>query len=52
MMSFLCISGEIQSLDILSSAVKMQLHKRPGWMLILDNLSGQATTVTSLDPFL
>ena len=23
MMSFLCISGEIQSLDILSSAVKM-----------------------------
>lgn len=31
--------GELQGLGILSSAVKKELKKRPGWLIVVDNLS-------------
>ena len=35
----------IQGLSILSSAVKKELKKRPGWLILVDNLSSDQETV-------
>lgn len=36
--------GELQGLGILSSAVKKELKKRPGWLIVVDNLSSDQET--------
>lgn len=36
--------GELQGLSILSSAVKKELKKRPGWLIIVDNVSSDQET--------
>ena len=36
--------GELQGLSILSSAVKKELKKRPGWLIIVDNVSSDKET--------
>ena len=36
--------GEFQSLELLSAAVRKELKKRPGWLLIVDNLSSDSNT--------
>ena len=36
--------GELQGLGILSLAVKKELKKRPGWLIVVDNLSSDQET--------
>ena len=36
--------GDLQGLKILSSAVRKELKKRPGWLIIVDNLSSDQET--------
>ena len=35
------LKGELQSLELLSAAVRKELKKRRGWLLIVDNLSSE-----------
>ncbi len=37
--------GELQSLELLSAAVRRELRHRPGWLLIVDNLSSDVKSV-------
>ena len=39
--------GELQGLSVLSSAVKKELKKRPGWLIVVDNLSSDQETSQS-----
>ncbi len=37
--------GELQSLELLSAAVRRELKHRPGWLLVVDNLSSDVKSV-------
>ncbi len=37
--------GELQSLELLSAAVRRELKHRPGWLLVVDNLSSDVKPV-------
>ena len=39
--------GELQSLELLSAAVRKELKRRPGWLLVVDNLSADLKSVDS-----
>lgn len=37
--------GELQSLELLSATVRRELRRRPGWLLVVDNLSSDVKSV-------
>lgn len=42
--------GELQSLELLSAIVRKELKKRPGWLLVVDNLSTDVKSTGSPTP--
>ena len=42
--------GELQSLELLSATVRKELKKRPGWLLIVDNLSPDVKPMDGAGP--
>ena len=42
--------GELQSLELLTATVRKELKKRPGWLLIVDNLSSDVNPSVQTSP--
>ena len=43
--NFLGLKGDLHALELLSAAVRKELRKRPGWLLIIDNLSSEVMSI-------